>query len=108
MMTDVLLVMCTCPDLPTAEKLAEGTVENGFAACVNILPEIRSIYRWQDELQMDDEVLMLVKTSREAYPQLERWLLDNHPYDMPEVLALPVETGAANYLAWVGGESSGR
>jgi periplasmic divalent cation tolerance protein len=107
-MTDVLIVLCTCPDPSAAEKLAAGLVDNGFAACVNIFPGIRSIYRWQDELQVDDEVLLLVKTSRDAYPQLERWLLDNHPYDVPEVLALPVETGAADYLAWVGGETSGR
>ena len=107
-MTEALVILCTCPDEATASRLAGDLVEENLAACVNILPGIRSIYRWQDELQMDDEVLMLVKTSRDAYPQLERWLLDNHPYDVPEVLALPVETGAANYLAWVGGESSGR
>jgi periplasmic divalent cation tolerance protein len=100
-MTQVLVVLCTCPDSATAESLATGLVENRLAACVNILPEIRSIYRWQKEVQQDTETLLVVKTSREAYPRLESWLIDHHPYDVPEVLALPIDRGAPNYLDWV-------
>jgi periplasmic divalent cation tolerance protein len=100
-MTQVLVVLCTCPDLATAKSLATGLVENRLAACVNILPEIRSIYRWQNEVQQDTETLLVVKTSREAYPKLESWLIDHHPYDVPEVLALPIDRGAPNYLDWV-------
>jgi periplasmic divalent cation tolerance protein len=100
-MTDALVVLCTCPDLKVAENLAGGLVGNGFAACVNILPQIRSIYRWQSELHSDSEVLMIIKTNQQAYVKLERWLLDNHPYDTPEVLALTVEAGAHNYLDWI-------
>jgi periplasmic divalent cation tolerance protein len=100
-MTQVLVVLCTCPDPATAELLAAGLVENGLAACVNILPEIRSIYRWQNEVQQETETLLVMKTSRETYPQLESWLIDHHPYDVPEVLALPIDRGAPDYLDWV-------
>jgi len=100
-MTQVLVVLCTCPDSPTAESLATGLVENGLAACVNILPEIRSIYRWQGEVQQDAETLLIMKTGRETYLRMESWLVEHHPYDVPEVLALPIERGAADYLDWV-------
>lgn len=106
MKSKALVVLCSCPDTATAEKLASGLVERGLAACVNILPEIRSIYRWQNKLQKDAEVLMIVKTSRNNYPQLEQWLLQQHPYDVPEVLALPVEEGAENYLEWLAQETA--
>jgi periplasmic divalent cation tolerance protein len=100
-MTHVVVVLCTCPDSVTAQALATGLVGKGFAACVNILPEIRSIYRWENEIQQDSETLMVIKTSQESYRQLESWLIDNHPYDVPEVLALPIDRGSKNYLDWV-------
>jgi periplasmic divalent cation tolerance protein len=99
--SNALVVLCTCPDLALAEQLAGGLVEAGLAACVNILPQIRSIYRWDGKLQNDLEVLLIVKTTGAAYPGLERWLLENHPYDVPEVLALPVTAGADAYLSWL-------
>lgn len=98
---EVLVVLCTCPDRAAAERLAAGLVGRKLAACVNILPEIRSIYRWQGELNDDSEALMLVKTTRAAYPGLQQWLLENHPYDVPEILALPPRAGSPDYLAWV-------
>ena len=100
-MTEVLAVLCTCPDVATARRLAGALVEQRLAACVNILPEIRSIYRWRDEVHDDGEALMVVKTTRLAYGRLEAWLVEHHPYDVPEVLALPVQTGSENYLDWV-------
>jgi periplasmic divalent cation tolerance protein len=103
--TDVLVVLCTCPDAPTAARLAGELVERRLAACVNVLPEIRSIYRWQGGIQDDGEALMMVKTSRSAYAQLESWLADHHPYDVPEILALPVARGSAAYLDWVEDET---
>ena len=106
MTADVQLLLCTCPDQATAGSLAEGLVGTGLAACVNILPEIRSIYRWENEVQQDSEVLMVIKTSRSAYPGLENWLMDHHPYDVPEVLALPIENGAGQYLDWVDRETT--
>jgi periplasmic divalent cation tolerance protein len=98
---EVLVVLCTCPDLQVAEGLACGLVEHGFAACVNILPEIRSIYRWQGKLQKDGEVLIIVKTTRQAYAGMEQWLSQHHPYDVPEILAIPVAEGSDEYLEWV-------
>ena len=100
-MTDVLVVLCTCPDAATARQLAGAIVEEQLAACVNILPEIRSIYRWQDEVQDDGEALMVMKTTQGAYAKLERWLLEHHPYEVPELLALPVIAGSTDYLGWV-------
>jgi periplasmic divalent cation tolerance protein len=100
-MTDVLVVLCTCPDAATARRLASGLVEQGLAACVNILPEIRSMYRWQGEIRDEAETLVIAKTTRRAYRGLESWLREHHPYDVPEVLALPVEAGAPDYLDWV-------
>ena len=101
MVTEILTVWCTCPDTAVARRLASGLVEAGLAACVNILPEIRSIYRWQGQVHDEGEALLIAKTTRLSYPQLESWLLEKHPYDVPEVLALPVHGGSAEYLDWV-------
>lgn len=103
-MTEILTVLCTCPDVATARELAGKLVERRLAACVNILPEIRSIYRWRGEVRDDSEALMVVKTTRLAYGGLESWLLEHHPYDVPELLALPVQAGSEGYLDWVLGE----
>jgi len=104
-MKPILVVLCTCPDESVARKLAAGLVENRLAACVNVLPGIRSIYRWQGAVQEDGEVLMVAKTSRETYYELESWLAEHHPYDLPEIIALPVERGLPAYLEWVDQET---
>lgn len=103
-MTEALVVLCTCPNDGVARELAGRLVENRLAACVNILPEIRSIYRWQGELQEDGEALMIIKTTRDVYPALEAWLLEAHPYDVPEAIALPLEAGSRSYLEWIAAE----
>ena len=94
-------MFCTCPDDRTARDLAAALVERRLAACVNVLPGIRSIYRWQGEVQEEGEALLVVKTGRAAYPALESWLAEAHPYDVPEIIALPVEQGLPAYLDWV-------
>ena len=104
---EALIVLCTCPGPEVAERLASGLVEGGRAACVNILPQIRSIYRWEGELNNDPEALMIIKTSVSAYADLESWLAAHHPYDVPEIIALPLVEGSAAYLDWVIRESSG-
>jgi len=98
---DVMVVLCTCPDASLAARLAAGLVEQGLAACVNILPAIRSIYAWRGEVRDEAEALMIVKTTRRAYPGVEAWLAEHHPYEVPEVLALPVSQGLAAYLDWL-------
>ena len=100
--------MCSCPDEAVAQQLASDLVRLRLAACVNIVPKIRSIYRWRNEVQDEGEALMIMKTTRVAYAELQSWLQQNHPYDVPEVLALRVQAGSADYLDWVLNETEKR
>ena len=104
-MNPILVVFCTCPDETVARQLATGLVEQRLAACVNVLPPIRSIYRWQGSVHDDSESLVMIKTARARYAALERWLHEHHPYDVPEVIAVPVESGLPAYLDWVAQET---
>ncbi len=106
-MSKALVILCTCPDQDTASRLATGLLEQRLAACVNVLPGIRSIYRWQGAVNEDSEVLMVIKTMQERYRALEEWLVENHPYDVPEVVALPARQVAPEYLAWIGESVTG-
>lgn len=96
-----LLVLTTCPDADRAEALARGLVEAGLAACVNVVPAVRSFYRWQGRLESATECLVVAKSRRDRYAELERAIRASHPYALPEVLAVPVAAGLAEYLAWV-------
>ncbi|MDX2169115.1 MAG: divalent-cation tolerance protein CutA [Deltaproteobacteria bacterium] len=100
-MTDVRVVLVTVPSQAAGERIAEALVGEQLAACVNIVGPIRSIYRWQGELCRDDEHLLLIKTTAAAYAALETRVRALHGYDNPEIIALPVEMGAAAYLEWV-------
>ena len=100
-----LLVLTNLPDRASAERLAELVVEKNLAACVNILAPCRSVYRWKDAVQHDEEHPMLNKTTRERYPALEQALRAGHPYELPEILALPIERGLPAYLEWVAAET---
>ena len=101
------LILCTAPktDDTVADKLARGLVEQRLAACVNILPSVRSVYRWEDTLQCDEEQQLIIKTSRERVAAVVDWLTENHPYDVPEIIALPLSGGSAAYLTWLLQES---
>ncbi len=97
-----LVVLCIAPATDgTAGRLARGLVEKRLAACVNIVPGLRSLYRWKGEVQDDAEVQLIIKTTAARYEQLESWLSDNHPYDVPEIIALPIAGGAKPYLDWL-------
>jgi len=99
---DVLLVISTFPDTGTARQIGTLLVEKQLAACVSLFPSpVESIFRWNGKTETSAETLALFKTSRDAYPALETALARLHPYDVPEILALPVESGLASYLAWV-------
>jgi periplasmic divalent cation tolerance protein len=100
-MTEVRVVLVTVPSREAGEQLAEALVGEQLAACVNIVGPIRSIYRWQGEICRDDEHLLLIKTTAAGYAALETRVRALHSYDNPEIIALPVETGAAAYLEWV-------
>lgn len=101
----MLLIMTNCPDQPTAESLAAALVESRLAACVNILPPCRSVYRWRGLVESADEVPLLIKTTSERYAALEAEIQARHPYELPEIVALPVDKGLPAYLQWVADET---
>lgn len=98
---NTLLVLTNLPDQATAETLAAALVDNRLAACVNILPACRSVYRWKGATETADEVPLLIKTSEARYPALEAAIRAGHPYETPEIIAVPVTHGLPDYLAWV-------
>ncbi len=98
---DVLICFCSCPDIATAGRIAEALVEERLAACVNVLPGLQSVYRWQGQIQRDTEVLLLIKTTRTRYPALQARLPQLHPYELPELLAVEAAAGLPAYLQWV-------
>jgi len=96
-----LVVYCTCPDQATAEHIAETLVDERLAACVNLVSGLTSIYRWQGQIQRDAEWLLIIKTRRTVYSLLEARLCELHPYEIPEIIALPIQAGLADYLDWI-------
>lgn len=105
---EVLLVFTNLPDRAVAERVADTLVSEGIAACVNVLTECASVYRWHGKLEHAREVPLLIKTTRAAYPQLESALRKLHPYELPEIIALPITTGLPEYLNWVAQETQAR
>lgn len=97
----VQLVLCTVPNEETASRLAETLVAERLAACVNILPGLTSIYRWQGEVARESELLLLIKTRETLYSSLEQRLQALHPYELPEIIAVPIHAGLAGYLNWI-------
>jgi periplasmic divalent cation tolerance protein len=96
-----LVVLTNLPDLASAERLADSLIEQRVAACVNILAPCRSVYRWQGAMQHDEEHPVLIKTTADRYPALEAAIRAAHPYELPEIIAVKVESGLPAYLAWV-------
>ena len=96
------LVFCTFPDQDTAQRVATALVEQRLAACVNLVPGVQSIYRWQGKVESADEVLAVMKTTAKVYPQLEARLKELHPYEVPEIVALQAERALEVYAKWVG------
>ncbi len=95
------LILCTCPDHQVAEQLATSLVEQGLAACINIVPGLTSIYRWQGKLEKGTEELLLIKTTREHYAALESTIRQQHPYELPEIIAVTLDEGSPDYLRWI-------
>ena len=100
-----LLVLTNLPDRAAAERLADALIEKRVAACVNILAPCRSVYRWKGAVQHDEEHPVLIKTTAERYPVLETAIRAVHPYELPEIIAVPIERGLPTYLAWVDTET---
>ncbi|CAO1425391.1 unnamed protein product [Diamesa serratosioi] len=91
----------TAPDEETAKKIAHGLVSNKLAACVNIIPKITSIYEWEGKINEDTEVMLMIKTRSTKVDELTKYVTDNHPYDVAEVISLPIENGNPPYLDWI-------
>ena len=102
--SDVLLVLTNCPDEATAAQIRRELVGLRLAACVNQLGTVQSTYLWQGAIEEATEVTLLIKTTRERYPALQAQLLRLHPYSVPEILAIPIQTGCPDYLTWVRSE----
>ncbi|HQT30324.1 MAG TPA: divalent-cation tolerance protein CutA [Thiobacillus sp.] len=100
-----LLVLTNLPDAASAETLARALVDSRAAACVNVLQPCRSIYRWQGRLETAEEVPLLIKTSVANYPLVEQIVRGQHPYDVPELIALPITHGLPAYLSWLATET---
>jgi periplasmic divalent cation tolerance protein len=98
---DVWIALCTAPDIETAARLGRLAVEGGHAACANLVPGLRSLYRWEGRLADEAEILILLKTTAAAWPGLAALVRLHHPYEVPELIALPVGAGLEPYLRWV-------
>ncbi|MEZ5565717.1 MAG: divalent-cation tolerance protein CutA [Gammaproteobacteria bacterium] len=98
---EILVVLCTCPDERTGTGIATALLAENLAACVNCVTGIRSMYRWEGQTREDTEVLLVIKTTTSRYAALQALIQARHPYDVPEVIAMPVVAGASNYLDWI-------
>ncbi|EKE84553.1 divalent-cation tolerance protein CutA [Idiomarina xiamenensis] len=100
-MSEPQLLLCACPDQNSANSIARQLVDEQLAACVNIISGINSVYRWQGEVHDDPELLLLIKSTRSRYDEIEQRVLQLHPYDTPELIALPITSGLPAYLTWL-------
>ncbi len=105
---ETLLVFTNLPDRPSAERLAQSLVQGRLAACVNILAPCRSVYSWKGKVENAEEHPMLIKTTRDRYASLEAAIRAGHPYELPEIIAVPLAAGFTAYLDWVGAETRPR
>ena len=104
--SELIVVLCTVPDEDTAQRLARGLVEARLAACVNAIPGVKSYYRWKGKTEVDSEIQLLIKTQRARFDELEAWIRANHPYEVPEIVALAADRVSESYLRWALEETS--
>ena len=98
---NAMIVITNAPDRAVAEKIARALVDQKLAACVNILAQCSSVYRWQGTVETAAEVPLLIKTRADIYPAVEAVIKDLHPYELPEIVAVPVAHGSSEYLDWI-------
>ncbi len=96
-----ILVFCTCPDAAAARVIAEKLVVESLAACVNVVSGLESLYQWRGKLQTDREVLLIIKTEKSRLDDVEAAILASHSYELPEIIAVPIEAGSESYLNWL-------
>lgn len=104
-MDEIILALTNLPDRDSAQRMAAALIENRAAACVNILAACSSVYRWQGKIETASEIPLLIKTTRSAYQRLEATIRAHHPYELPEIIAVPVDVGFPGYLLWVAQET---
>lgn len=102
----LIVILCTVPDEAAAERLAKGLVEERLAACVNAIPGVKSFYRWQGNVETGTEIQLVIKTRAERFDELAAWISANHPYEVPEIVAIPADRVSEAYLAWAVSETS--
>lgn len=95
------LILTTCPDMAAAERIAQALVGERLAACVNIVPVAKSVYRWKGRVESAAEHLLIIKSMKPAFRAIHRRILEMHPYELPEIIAVPVADGHPDYLAWI-------
>jgi len=105
-MQTTLLVLTNCPDEESANAIALALIEERLAACVNILPRVQSVYRWQGAVESATEIPLFIKSTAANYPALEAAIRNRHPYQVPEIIALPVAQGLPAYLDWIASETT--
>jgi len=98
---DVILVLTNLPDQESAEKLAQILIQEKMAACVNVLAPCTSFYEWQGQLEKSQEIPLLIKSTQQKYSLLENCILRHHPYELPEIISVPINKGLPSYLNWV-------
>ncbi len=98
---DFIVVLTTIDDLESAKKLSRSLVYNKLAGCVNIIPDLISIYRWEGNIEEDNEFLLFIKTRKENYEEIEEFIKENHPYEVAEIISLNIESGENEYLNWL-------
>jgi periplasmic divalent cation tolerance protein len=92
---------CTVPDPETARSISDTLVNERLAACCNIVPEMTSVYRWKNKVEVDSELLLIIKSRSSLFPQIEKRIKNLHPYSVPEIIALPIKNGSVEYLKWM-------
>jgi periplasmic divalent cation tolerance protein len=102
MASDHLLVLCTCPGNTVAAEIATALIEQELAACVNRVTGVKSWFRWEGHLDQEEEVLLLIKTTAARFAELEAMVRRLHPYDVPELIGIPITVGSEAYLKWIG------
>ena len=96
----LIVILCTVPDEATAERIGKALVEERLAACVNAIPGVKSFYRWQGKIETDTEIQLVIKTPSDRFDALAAWISENHPYEVPEIVAIPAEHVSEACFAW--------
>jgi periplasmic divalent cation tolerance protein len=96
-----IIIYCTCPDIGTADRISSQIIRQHMAACVSQVKEVTSLYEWNGKIEKQNEVLLIIKTTLERFNAIQKLVLEEHPYELPELIAVPVTTGLPDYLDWI-------